>query len=67
MSLDSMVDESSNDFFILAMVITVLMVTFLIIFTSKRIKNPLNAIIRASEAVSEGDNKIRIEDKTRPA
>lgn len=61
--LDSMVEESSNDFFILLTVITVLMVTFLIIFTRKRIKNPLNAIIRASEAVSKGDNKIRLEIK----
>ncbi len=61
--LDAMVEESSNDFFILLTVITVLMVTFLIIFTRKRIKNPLNAIIRASEAVSKGDNKIRLEIK----
>ncbi len=61
--LDSIVDESSNDFFILAMIITVFMVTFLIIFTRKRIKDPLNSIISASEAVSRGNNKIRLEIK----
>lgn len=61
--LDSMVEESSSDFFILLTGITILMVSFLIIFTKNRIKNPLNAIIRASEAVSKGDNKIRIEIK----
>ncbi|HCC70198.1 MAG TPA: hypothetical protein DEQ09_03485, partial [Bacteroidales bacterium] len=62
-NLDSVVQESSNDFLILATVITILMVTFLIIFTRKRIKNPLNSIISASEAVSEGNNSIRLDIK----
>lgn len=61
--LDNMVDESSNDFLILATVITIFMVTFLILFTRRRIKNPLNSIITASEAVSKGDNQIRLEIK----
>ena len=62
-NLDTVVDESSNDFFILATLITIFMVTFLIVFTRKRIKDPLNSIISASEAVSEGDNSIRLEIK----
>jgi len=62
-NLDTLVDESSNDFLILATVITALMVTFLIIFTRRRIKDPLNSIISASEAVSKGDNSIRLDIK----
>ncbi len=62
-NLDSMVKESSNDFLILATVITALMVTFLIIFTRKKIKDPLNSIISASEAVSQGNNSIRLDIK----
>ncbi len=61
--LDSVVDASSNDFLILATVITALMVTFLIVFTRKRIKDPLNSIISASEAVSQGNNSIRLDIK----
>jgi len=62
-NLDSVVDESSNDFLILATVITALMVSFLVIFTRKRIKDPLYSIISASEAVSQGNNSIRLEIK----
>ncbi len=62
-NLDSVVKGSSNDFLILATVITALMVTFLIVFTRKRIKDPLNEIISASEAVSKGDNSIRLDIK----
>ncbi|MDT8401090.1 MAG: ATP-binding protein [Bacteroidales bacterium] len=61
--LDAVVDKSSSDFLILAMIIILLMVTFLVIFTRRRIKDPLYAIIRASEAVSKGDNSIRLEMK----
>lgn len=62
--LDSMVEESSNDFLILISLITIFMVSFLVIFTRKKIKYPLNSIIKASEAVSKGDNKIRLEINT---
>lgn len=61
--LDSFVDESSTDFVLVATLITFLLVTFLIIFTRKKIKNPLYALIKASEAVSKGDNSIRIDIK----
>ncbi len=59
--LDTFVEESSTNFFLLAFLITALLITFLIIFTRKRIKNPLNSIISASEAVSKGDTTIRID------
>jgi two-component system NtrC family sensor kinase len=61
--LDTFSVESSADFMLLALLIIVLLVTFLVVFTRKRIKDPLNAIIKASEAVSSGDNNIRLEIK----
>ena len=61
--IDSFEDKSSADFLLLVSLITALLMTFLIIFTWKKIKNPLNSIIRASEAVSKGDNSIRLDIK----
>jgi len=58
--LDSFASKSSTNFLILAAIITALLVTFLIIFTSKRIKAPLNSIVEVSEAVSDGDNSMRL-------
>lgn len=58
--LDSFVDRSSADFLFLAMLITFIMVGFLVVFTRRRIKDPLNSIIKASEAVSSGDTSIRL-------
>ena len=61
--LDSFVDKSSKEFLLLATLITSLLVIILIIFTRKKIKDPLNSIINASEAFSKGDNSIRLEIK----
>lgn len=61
--LDAFAEESSTHFLILATLITLLLVTFLILFTRKKIKDPLNSIIKASEAVSRGNNDIRLEIK----
>lgn len=58
--IDSFVEESSTNFLLLATLITGLLVSFLILFTRKKIKDPLNSIINASEAVSKGDNSIRL-------
>lgn len=59
--LDSFIDRSSRDFLLLALLITGIMVGFLVVFTRRRIKDPLNSIVRASEAVSSGDTSIRLE------
>jgi two-component system NtrC family sensor kinase len=59
--LDAFSVESSTDFLLLATLITVLLVTFLVVFTRKKIKDPLNSIIEASEAVSKGDTTIRLD------
>lgn len=58
--LDTFVDRSSSDFLMLALLITGIMVGFLVVFTRRRIKNPINSIIKASEAVSGGDTSIRL-------
>ncbi|HKL66682.1 MAG TPA: ATP-binding protein [Bacteroidales bacterium] len=62
-NIDSVMADSSNNFLILATIITGLMVTLLVLFTRKRIKEPLKSIITASEAVSDGDNSIRLDIK----
>ena len=59
--LDTFVDESSTNFFLLATIITLFLLSFLIVFTRKRIKDPLNSLIIASEAVSQGNKSIRLE------
>ena len=59
--LDMAVTKSSTDFFLLATFTTILLVMFLIGFTRRNIKKPLNAIILASEAVSKGDKSKRLE------
>jgi len=58
--LDSFMERSSVDFLMLALLITGMMVGFLILFTRRRIKDPLNSIISASQAVSRGDTSIRL-------
>ena len=61
--LDDAVQKSSIEFFLLAIFATLLLVSFLIIFTSKKIKKPLNALIKASIAVANGDKNTRLEIK----
>jgi two-component system, NtrC family, sensor kinase len=58
--LDLTVEKSSSKFFILATVITLLLVFILIIFTRKKIKDPLNEIIKASLAVANGNKSTRL-------
>ena len=54
-------DASFNKSFLLAILTTLILVTFLMLFTRRKIKNPLNEIIKASEAVSKGDTSTRLE------
>ena len=58
--LDTAISESSRDFFILAAISTLLLITFLIFFTRRTINRPLNEIIKATEAVSRGDRSKRM-------
>lgn len=61
--LDNALKESTTDYFLLASLLTVFLILFLIFFTNKKIKNPLNQLILASEAVTRGDRSKRLEIK----
>jgi len=59
--LDSAIQTTSSEFYLLATIVTILLVSFLIFFTQRNIKVPLNAIVTASESVSKGDKSTRLE------
>jgi two-component system NtrC family sensor kinase len=61
--LDAAVLKSTTEFFLFAALSTFLLVFVLIFFTRKKVKEPLNAIISASEAVARGDRDMRLEIK----
>jgi two-component system NtrC family sensor kinase len=61
--LDTALQKSTTDYFLLASVMTFILIIFLIFFTNKKIKKPLNEIIKASEAVAKGDKTTRLEIK----
>ncbi len=61
--LDNAVKKSSAQFYLLAIFITLLLVMVLIFFTRKKIKDPLNDIIKASIAVSNGSKSARLDIK----
>jgi two-component system NtrC family sensor kinase len=61
--LDNALEESIKDYFLLAALMTLILILFLILFTNKKIKIPLNEIIIASEAVTKGDRSKRLEIK----
>lgn len=62
-SLDTAVSKSSGEFFLTAALITFILASSLIFFTNRKIRNPLSAIVLASEAVSGGDRNRRLEIK----
>jgi two-component system NtrC family sensor kinase len=61
--MDSAVERSSTQFFLLATLTTFLLIMVLIFFTRKRIKDPLNDIVKASIAVANGNQDTRLEIK----
>jgi len=60
---DAAIEKSSTEFFLLAIFATLLLVSFLLIFTRKKIKDPLNELIKVSIAVANGDKSTRAEIK----
>lgn len=58
---DEAIKKSSAEFFLLAILSTVLLVLFLLAFTQKKIKNPLNKLLKVSIAVANGDKNTRVE------
>lgn len=61
--LDTAIQKTSTEFYLFATIVTVLLVAFLIFFTSRNIKVPLKAIVTASESVARGDRGTRLEIK----
>ncbi len=61
--LDTALKKSTTNFFLLAAFMTLILLIFLIFFTNKKIANPLNSLIKASEAVARGDKSTRLEIK----
>jgi len=57
---DAAVNKSSVEFYLLAIFTTILLASFLIMFTRREIKRPLNELIRASIAVANGDKSTRV-------
>jgi two-component system, NtrC family, sensor kinase len=60
---DVAIQKSSTEFFFLAILATLLLSSFLLIFTRKKIKNPLNELVKVSVAVANGDKSTRLEIK----
>jgi two-component system NtrC family sensor kinase len=60
---DAAVQKSSTEFFLLAIFATILFASFLLLFTRKKIKAPLNALIKVSIAVANGDKSTRVDIK----
>lgn len=58
---DAAIEKSSTEFFLLAVFATLLMVSFLLFFTRRKIKDPLNALLKVSIAVANGDKSTRVE------
>lgn len=54
-------DAGLSKSYILATLTTLILLSVIIIFTRRKIKRPLNAIIEASEAVANGDTSTRLD------
>ena len=60
-NLDTVLKQSTTDFFMLATLTTFLLVLILIFFTRKKIKKPLTAILEASQSVANGNITTRLD------
>lgn len=60
---DDAIKKSSTEFFLLAIFSTLLLALLLLFFTRKKIKDPLNELVKVSVAVANGDRNTRLEIK----
>ncbi len=60
---DAAIEKATIEFFLLGILATLLLVSFLLFFTRRKIKDPLNALVRVSLAVANGDKSTRVEIK----
>ena len=58
---DAAVNKSSIEFYLIAIFTTILLASALILFTRREIKKPHTELIKASDAVANGNKKIRVE------
>lgn len=58
--LDQAVTKASTEYTLLGIFITILFASLLILFTIKRIKDPLNEVIDVSRSIATGDTSIRL-------
>lgn len=61
--LDMAVSKSSTEFFIFSIIATIILMVFLMLFTKRKIQKPIGELIKASIAVANGDQTIRLEVK----
>ena len=62
--LDNAVTQSSTQFFILSIAATLVMMLFLVLFTKRKIQKPLSRLIDASVAVANGNQTIRLPQRS---
>lgn len=60
---DAAIQKSSTEFFFFAILATIVLASFLLFFTQKKIKAPLNELVKVSVAVANGDRNTRLEIK----
>ncbi len=59
--LDNSVQQSSFDFYVMAIIASLILLGLLILLTTQKIKKPLNALLKASKAVASGQFNTRID------
>lgn len=59
--LDTAVQQSSIDFYVMAIISSLILLGLLIVLTTRNIKKPLNALLQASKAVASGQFNTRID------
>jgi two-component system NtrC family sensor kinase len=59
--LDTAVQKSSIDFYVMAIISSIILLGLLILLTTRKIKKPLNALIKASKDVASGQFNTRID------
>ncbi len=59
--MDAEVADTTRNFFLLAAISTFLLVSMVVLFTRKKIRKPLDAMLSASQTVAGGDIKKRLE------
>jgi two-component system NtrC family sensor kinase len=60
---DNAVEASTNKYLLLAVVATVLFTSLLLMFTRRNIQKPLSELVIASQAITQGNRKVRMKVK----